>query len=269
MLIDTHCHLDAAEFDSDRERVIARARDARVDGIVIPAVDRANFSAVRELAHAFPGGAYGLGVHPICVPRATPRDLEVLEREIEASLRDPRFVAVGEIGLDFFIPELKTDAMRERQEWFYAAQLDLALRHGLPVIIHVRRSHDILLKHLRRRPRIGGIAHAFNGSFQQAEQFIEQGFALGMGGAMTFDRSLQIRRLASRLPLESLVLETDAPDIPPAWLASRSRNEPACVAGVAAVLAELRGLTVDQIEAATAANALRVLPRLKDGLAAA
>lgn len=268
MLIDTHCHLDAAEFDHDRDAVIARARDAGVDAIVIPAIDRASFAGVRELAHSFAGGTYALGIHPICVPRASEADLDVLEREIEASLDDPRFVGIGEIGLDFFIPELKTDAMRERQERFYAAQLDLAVRHGLPVILHVRRSQDILLKHLRRRPRIGGIGHAFNGSFQQAEQFIEQGFVLGLGGAMTFDRALQIRRLACRLPLESLVLETDAPDIPPAWLESGSRNEPACVVGVAAVLAELRDTTEQGIKAATGANALRALPRLEHALAA-
>ncbi len=268
MLIDTHCHLDAAEFDADRQGVIDRSRAAGVDAIVIPAVDRANFIAVRELAHSFPGGSYALGIHPICVPRASDDDLQVLESEIRASLDDPRFVGVGEIGLDFFIPELKTDAMRERQEFFYAAQLDLALRYGLPAILHVRRSQDILLKHLRRRPRIGGIGHAFNGSFQQAEQFIEQGFVLGLGGAMTFERALQIRRLASRLPLEALVLETDAPDIPPAWLESGSRNEPACVVGVAAVLAELRDTTVRQVKAATGANALRALPRLERCLAA-
>ncbi|MDX3893380.1 TatD family hydrolase [Pusillimonas sp.] len=268
MLIDTHCHLDATEFERDRKQVIARAQDAGVDAIIVPAIDRHNFSVVRELAHAVPGGAYALGIHPICVPRASDDDLEMLEREVEASLHDPRFVGIGEIGLDFFIPELKTEAMRERQERFYAAQLDLAMRHGLPVILHVRRSQDILLKHLRRRPRIGGIGHAFNGSFQQAEQFIEQGFVLGLGGAMTFERALQIRRLARRLPLESLVLETDAPDIPPAWLESGSRNEPACVMGVAAVLAELRDMTVPQIKAATGANALRALPRLERCLAA-
>ena len=262
MLIDTHCHLDAAEFDDDRNEVIARAHSARVDRILIPAIDRANFVRVRQLAHSFEGGVYALGIHPICVPRALDTDLDVLEREIEHSLNDPRFVGIGEIGLDFFIPELKTDAMRERQEKFYSAQLDLAVQFNLPVILHVRRSQDILLKHLRRRPRIGGIGHAFNGSFQQAQQFIEQGFVLGMGGAMTFDRALQIRRLASQLPLESFVLETDAPDIPPAWLDIGSRNEPACVAGVADALADLRRTTAEHIKEITGANAVRALPRL-------
>src|SRR5690606_18266717 len=162
-----------------------------------------NFSVVRELAHSIPGGFYALGIHPMYVPQAQPEDLDVLAREVEAALNDPRFIGIGEIGLDFFVPELKTDAMRERQEMVYARQLGLAVQYCLPVIMHVRRSQDLLLKHLRRRPRIGGIGHAFNGSFQQAQQFIEQGFALGLGGAMTFSRSLQIRRLASQLPLES------------------------------------------------------------------
>lgn len=264
MLIDTHCHLDAREFENDRNDVIERAQAAQVHAIVIPAVARSNFDRVRELAHSFEGGVYALGIHPICVPQATDADLAVLESEIQSSLSDPRFVGIGEIGLDFFLPELKTDPMRKRQEFFYAAQLELAVQFDLPVILHVRRSQDILLKHLRRSPHVGGIGHAFNGSFQQAEQFIEQGFVLGMGGAMTFERALQIRRLARNLPLQALVLETDAPDIPPAWVESGSRNEPASVAGVAEALAGIRGITVDEVSAQTAANALRALPRLRN-----
>lgn len=276
MLIDTHCHLDAREFDHDRDHVIQRAAISGVKGIIIPAVASSNFQAVRQLAHQFKGGAYALGIHPISMPAATDTDLVTLESAIQAAMDDPRFVAIGEIGLDYFIPALKTPAMRTKQEYFYTAQLDLALRYKLPVLIHVRRSHDILLKHLRRRERIGGIAHAFNGSFQQAEQFIDQGFALGMGGAMTYQRALQIRRLAQQLPLQTLVLETDAPDIPPAWLGlpanavdsgnkqekpKNPRNEPAEVARIADCLAELRGLTRAQILSATYANACRVLPR--------
>ena len=267
MLIDTHCHLDATEFNADRPDVIERSANAGVQAIVIPAVERANFVTVRELAHSFAGGAYALGIHPIYIPQATEDDLDVLEQHIKASLDDPKFVAIGEIGLDFFIPSLAEEQMRAKQELFYSVQLDLALRYDLPVLLHVRRSQDVLLKHLRHRSHIGGIAHAFNGSFQQAEQFIELGFALGFGGAMTFTRALQIRRLAVQLPLESLVLETDAPDIPPAWLgvppSSRPRNEPAEIAQIAQVLADLREISYDQLLSATAANARRVLPRLK------
>lgn len=268
MLIDTHCHLDAAEFGADRQAVIDRAGEQGVGAIVIPAVSRANFDAVRDLAHAFQGGTYALGIHPICVPEAQESDLAALEGRIQAALDDPRFVAIGEIGLDFFLPQLKLPAMRDKQEAFYAAQLDLAERYGLPVLLHVRRSQDLLLKHLRPRAAIGGIAHAFNGSFQQAGQFIEQGFALGFGGAMTFSRALQIRRLAEQLPLEALVLETDAPDIPPAWLGGpgqpAARNEPAQVGKIAQTLAEIRGVSREDIVLATARNARRVLPRLAD-----
>lgn len=263
MLIDTHCHLDAREFDADRPSIIERAARAGVGTIIIPAISRKNFSTVKQLAHSFAGGAYTLGIHPICVSQASYDDLPILAQQVEASLSDPRFVGIGEIGLDFFIPELKTPEMRQRQAHFYAAQLDLANQFGLPVVLHVRRSQDDLLKQLRRRPRIGGIAHAFNGSFQQAQQFIEQGFVLGFGGAMTFTRALQIRRLATQLPIDALVLETDAPDIPPAWLEGGSRNEPACVAGVASALAELRGLTIEQVKAQTSSNACRILPRLQ------
>lgn len=266
MLIDTHCHLDAREFNADRAAVIERAGGKGVGGIVIPAVARFNFAVVRELAHSFKGGHYALGIHPICVPDSQDADLVELESQIQQSIDDPRFVAIGEIGLDFFIPALKQPEMREKQEAFYIAQLDLAQRYGLPVLLHVRRSQDILLKHLRRRPQIGGIAHAFNGSFQQAEQFIERGFALGFGGAMTFTRALQIRRLAAQLPVASLVLETDAPDIPPAWLGEPAgpavRNEPAEVTGIAQVLAELRNMALEDIIHASTENARRVLPRL-------
>lgn len=269
MLIDTHCHLDASEFDADRDRVVQRAVDAGVGCIVIPSVSRANFQAVRTLAHAVPGAAYALGIHPLYVAQASEDDLDALDVCLEALRDDPRLVAVGEIGLDHFVPAVNTPELRTRQEYFYTRQLELAQRHGLPVLLHVRRSQDDLLKHLRRRPSIGGIAHAFNGSFQQARQFLDLGFVLGFGGAMTFERSLQIRRLATQLPLSALVLETDAPDIPPAWLGRDeqgrnvlARNEPAEVAGVARVLAELRQVPLDVIAQECLRNACGVLPRL-------
>lgn len=263
MLIDTHCHLDAAEFDADRDAVANHAAEAGVEAIVIPAIERANFTVVRDLAGSISGGAYALGIHPLYVQRADDADLDALRDAVKAALGDPRFVAVGEIGLDFFVPEIATGEPRERQERFYAAQLDIAEEFGLPVLLHVRKSQDILLKHLRRHARIGGIAHAFNGSAQQAQAFIEQGFALGMGGAMTFERALQIRRHAVDVGLEHLVLETDAPDIPPAWLhAPDRRNRPGELARIAAVLSELRGITPEKVAHATSANAMRVLPRL-------
>ncbi|WP_144633586.1 TatD family hydrolase [Bordetella genomosp. 13] len=264
MLIDTHCHLDASEFDADRAEIGQRAEQAGVRAIVIPAIARFNFDGVRDLAHATPGGAYALGIHPLFVRQSRDEDLDALHQAVATAMDDPRFVAIGEIGLDFFVEEIASGAQRDRQEQFYAAQLDIAAEFGLPVLLHVRRSQDIVLKHLRRKPRLrGGIAHAFNGSAQQAQGFIDQGCALGIGGAMTFPRALQIRRHAAELPLAHLVLETDAPDIPPAWLHEPDRrNAPHQVAGIAASLAELRNASVEAVMAGTGATALRVLPRL-------
>ena len=257
MLIDTHCHLDAAEFEADRNAVIERAGGAGVQAIVIPAVDRANFQAVRRLAHAFPGGRYALGIHPMCVDRAADEDLQALAGAVRDAIADPRFVAIGEVGLDHFVPGLD----RARQERFLQAQLALARDFDLPVLLHVRRAQDHVLKLLRRMRPAAGIAHAFNGSAQQASQFIGLGCALGFGGAMTFSRALQIRRLAASVPLEAIVLETDSPDITPAW-AHPGRNEPAQVAPIAQALAELRGIGRDELIARTADNAQRVMPRL-------
>lgn len=266
MWIDTHCHLDAPEFAADRDAVVARARAAGVGLQVLPAVEVGNFEAVRDLAHGH-DGVYALGIHPLCVDRAADADLDRLDAALAAARGDPRLVAVGEIGLDHFVPGLD----RARQERFYAAQLGLARAHDLPVILHVRRSADTLLKHLRRTPVRGGIAHAFNGSMQQARAFVDLGFRLGFGGALTFERALQIRRLARELPLASIVLETDAPDIPPQWLYRTAeeraagavvRNEPAELPRIAAELAQLRRLGPAELAAATRANALAALPRL-------
>ena len=272
MLIDTHCHLDAAEFDQDRLQVIEAAHQAGVKAILIPSVAASNFKTVRELAHAMPGGAYALGIHPMYVHDASSEDLVTLREAVSQNMGDPRLVAIGEIGLDFFVPDISTGDARERQERFFAAQLDLALEFGLPVLLHVRRSQDALLKHLRKRPRIGGIAHAFNGSLQQAQAFVALGFKLGFGGALTYDRALQLRRLATTLPPEALVLETDAPDIPPHWLyvtaeqraqgQPQGRNTPAELPRIAAVLAQLRGCGLPELAAQTHANACAALPRL-------
>ena len=256
MWIDTHCHLDAGEFDPDRIAVADAAHAAGVSTIVIPAVAVSNFDTVRQLAHQT-GGAYALGIHPLFTPHAKDEDLAVLRREIETSLSDPRFVGIGEIGLDYFVAGLD-DA---RQRFFYEGQLRLAREFALPVICHVRKSQDQVLHGLRRFDLHTGIAHAFNGSQQQANHYIQQGFKLGFGGAMTFTRALQIRRLAAGLPIEALVLETDAPDIAPAWL-YKSRNSPDQIPAIAQTLVELRGIDIDQLAICTTANAHAALPRL-------
>jgi TatD DNase family protein len=253
MLIDTHCHLDAAEFDADRNEVAARAVAAGVTTIVVPSVERANFGAVASVCREFPQCRPAYGIHPMFVDRAREEDLDALRETLK---REPA-VAIGEIGLDGFI-EPRND---ESQAWWYGSQLKLAREFDLPVLLHVRRAVDAILKDLRRIVVPGGIAHAFNGSRQQADELIKLGFKLGFGGAMTHPRATKLRDLAATLPLESIVLETDAPDIPPEWL-NRQRNEPGELPRIARVLAELRGMEVHDVIAATTANARVVLPRL-------
>src|SRR6476661_396112 len=261
MWIDTHCHLDAGEFGGASDAIARQAGEQGVGQIVIPAVDRHNFGLVRDLSSRQPNCRYALGIHPICVPRAGEEDLDLLRQTVMGAMDDPNLVAIGEIGLDFFLPNLCEPAMRQKQEYFYQEQLKLARDVGLPVLLHVRLSQDIILKYLRRISLPGGIAHAFNGSFQQAETFIALGFKLGFGGAMTFPRALQIRRLASTVPAPALVLEPDAPDISPVWLHPQ-RNTPEQLPRIGAVLAELRSMPVDEIASLTTANAHAALPRL-------
>lgn len=263
MWIDTHCHLDAAEFDADRDAVRQRARDAGVALCVIPAVERANWAKVSALAHRY-SDVYALGIHPLYVPQAQEDDLHALDELLGRSIDDPHLVAVGEIGLDYFVPALCEPAQREKQWRFYTAQLQLARKHGLPVILHVRRSADMLLKGLRQTPVKGGIAHAFNGSVQQAQAFIDLGFVLGFGGAMTFERATQLRHLAATLPLSAIVLETDAPDIPPQWIYRtaeqraqgevQGRNEPGELPKIATILANLRGIDFQELSQPTSEN---------------
>lgn len=254
-LIDTHCHLDAAEFDGDRAAIAAAAASAGVTTIVVPAIERANFGTVASICREFAGCVPAYGIHPLFVARAREEDLAALDD----TLRENPCVAVGEIGLDNFVPD-RDEALQER---YFLAQLEIARQHELPVLLHVRRAIDQVLKHLRRNPVPGGIAHAFNGSRQQADEFIKLGFKLGFGGAMTFSGSKRIRELAATLPLDSIVLETDAPDIPPQWK-DGAANTPADLLPIAETLAQLRGLPLAGIVAATSANAYMALPRLKN-----
>jgi TatD DNase family protein len=279
--IDSHCHLDAFESSGDTVRVRAAARANGVLHCVIPAVEAATFDAVRLLAH-HTQDSYCLGIHPLFVPQATEADLATLEAHLERHRDDPRLVAVGEIGLDLFVPELIQGPLREKQEYFFRAQLKLARRFALPVVMHVRRSADQVLKHLRA---VGatkpwqGIAHAFNGSQVQAQAFTTLGLKLGFGGAVTYERALQLRRLAAALPLDTLVLETDAPDIPPHWLyttsAQRSagvaqgRNTPGELPRIAAEVAQMRGIPLVELAVAMRANTCAALPKVAALLASA
>lgn len=264
MLIDTHCHLDANEFDPDRDIEAQAALDAGVGAIVIPAVHRVNFQTVIDLSLRYTYCAYALGIHPMYVDKSDEADLTLLETLLEQQMQTGKPpVAVGEIGLDYFAERSGVEYDRARQEHFFVAQLKLAKQFDLPVILHVRRSVDEILKQLRRIKVKGGIAHAFNGSRQQADILIDLGFKLGFGGAMTYSRSLHIRELAATLPLEAIVLETDAPDIPPEWIKNRGRNSPKELAYIAKILSEIRGVNVRQVTEITTKNAREILPNLQ------
>lgn len=252
-LVDTHCHLDVAEFAADRDAVVDAARAAGVKQIVVPAIAAATFSDVQQTCQRYAAAVAAYGLHPVYLEDHRLEDLDVLDQWLIAE----RPLAVGEIGLDFFVEGLDV----QRQEDLFSAQLKLARTHQLPVLLHVRRAQDAILKWLRRIEVPGGIAHAFNGSMQQAEQYIALGFKLGFGGAMTYARALNLRRLAVALPLEAIVLETDAPDIAPEWI-SGQRNDPSQLQRIAQVLADLRGIPVAEVMAQTTANAHAVLPRL-------
>lgn len=254
MFIDTHCHLDAAEFGATQAALVQAAQAADVNGIVVPSVARANFAIVRDLCQHHPVCAPAYGIHPMYTDGAHPDDLSVLRDY----LLEHQPVAVGEIGMDFFIP----DYDQPRQEYFFVEQLKLAREFDLPVLLHIRRASDTILKHLRRIKVRGGIAHAFNGSRQQADEFIKLGFKLGFGGAMTYSRATRLRELATSLPLDCIVLETDAPDIPPAFLPRGQPNKPEYTAHIAQTLATLRSAPLDEIAQATTRNAFNILPNL-------
>jgi TatD DNase family protein len=274
--IDTHCHLDADEFQAVAGVIRAYAATNNVVHCVYPAVHTANFEAVRNLAHAH-GDSYALGIHPLYVKDASEDDLALLDTELALHFEDPRLVAVGEIGLDFFVPELTVSPLRDKQVHFYREQLKLAKKYALPVIVHVRQSADLLLKGLRdiaaKQYAWRGIIHAFNGSDQQAAAFIKLGFKLGFGGAMTFERALQLRHLAATLPLDAIVLETDAPDMPPHWLYKTSAqraagevqwcNDPAQLPRIAQDLADLRGISLEALSQAVWANSMAALPKMQ------
>lgn len=261
MLIDTHCHLDAAEYDADRDAVAERARQAGVS-IIAPSVAVSNFQATVD-CRRYAGVEIALGLHPMYVHVHREEHLAALEKRIVQ--HQP--VAIGEIGLDHFQSRIDRPGLHEedlaQQEFFFVEQLKLARKYDLPVLLHIRRANDQVLKNLRRIQVSGGIAHAFNGSMQQAQEYLKLGFKLGFGGAFTYTRATNLRKLAVELPLESIVLETDGPDIPPEWI-TRQRNEPSELPRIAQTLAELRGSSLRQVAEQTSRNAIEVLglPRL-------
>ncbi len=251
-LIDTHCHLDFPVFDGWRDKALSDAKAANVKQIVVPGVVAKDWAGLLGLCREQETALKPvLGLHPCFLYQHREQDLEELERLLACG----GAIAVGEIGLDFFIPEPDV----EGQLYFFESQLKLAADYKLPVLLHVRKAHDQVLKLLRRYrlPR-GGIVHAFSGSEQQAEHYLTLGFKLGLGGSLTYERAKKLRRLAQTLPLASFVLETDAPDIPLSDYRDQP-NEPCRVLEVAQVLAELRGISLDQVAEQTTATAKALL----------
>jgi TatD DNase family protein len=249
-LFDTHCHLDVEEFDEDRVQVLRDARAAGVRELLVPAIRQATWPALRALCADEPGLYPAIGLHPVFTHEHRDSHIDDLAAAVAAS----RPTAIGEIGLDYQVEH----ADRERQRDLLDRQLAIAAEHRLPVVLHVRKAHDDMLGHLRAHDLVGGFCHAFNGSLDQAARYIDLGFCLGFGGMLTFERSTRLRRLATELPLDALVLETDAPDL---TVASHryQRNSPAYLPEVLEVLAGLRNAEPEHMAARTSANAHRVL----------
>jgi TatD DNase family protein len=248
-LYDSHCHLDAPEFDPDRPAVVARARAAGVRRQLVPAVSRAGWEKLRDLCDDDDGLRPAYGLHPMFLDQHRPEHLDDLARW----LADERPAAVGECGLDHFVEGLDPEAQR----LYFVRQLELAREFDLPVVLHARRAVDEVIAALRRVGRLRGVVHSWSGSDEQARQLFGMGFHLGIGGPVTFERAQRLRRTVATMPIEWLLLETDAPDQPGAGHRGE-RNEPGLLPEVLAVVAELRGESPAAIAAATVANAERL-----------
>lgn len=250
-LIDTHCHFDVDDFDADRAEVAARALAAGVDTIIIPGYIAAQWPKLFQVCDSFtaPRLLPAPGLHPCYISRHEPSHLSALEHFLQARCD---IIAIGEIGLDYFLPELKTPALKEKQDLFFREQLRLAMQYHKPVILHVRKAHAEVIAILRElKFREGGIVHAWSGGIEEARQYVKLGFRLGIGGALTYDQSKRLRAVACEMPMEALVLETDAPDMIPFCHrvpgAGRTRNSPEYLPAVVHALSELKGITVEQV----------------------
>jgi len=248
-LIDTHCHIDVEAFDADRLEVLGHCRQEGVNRIIVPGIEAKTWDRLGKICAEHPGLFPAYGLHPVFVDQHTDDDLIKLENQLQTE--NP--IAVGEIGLDFFL-----DLDKDRQQRLFESQLMLAQSANLPVILHVRKAHDVVLSILSRIPVIGGFCHAFNGSMEQAQRYIEMGFKLGFGGMLTYERSHKLHRLAQQLPIESIVLETDAPDMTGSSHHGK-RNSPEYLPECLTALARLRNEDMAKIAEQTTANANAVL----------
>ncbi len=249
-IIDTHCHLDVTSFDKDRDDVLEQCRKQGITKIIVPAIIAKTWNNLLNLCKKEKGLYPTLGLHPIFIEQHDESDLALLENTLKNNLP----VAIGEIGLDFYSKELD----KNKQVMLFEQQLFLAKKYHLPVILHVRKAHDQVLQLLKKIKVKGGFCHAFNGSIQQAEKYIELGFKLGFGGTLTYTNSKKIHQLATAIPLEHIVLETDAPDM---VVESHrgERNSPEYIVEALNVLATLRHKSVGFIANQTTLNANNVI----------
>jgi len=252
-LIDSHSHIDFSEFDNDRDATIERASDVGISNIIVSATTAERWSLIKKLCDEQSQCHPAYGLHPMFMGEHKSQHIDDLKHWIEKE----KPIAIGEIGLDYFIDEANLEDNKEAQLKLFIAQLELANKFALPVIIHARKSLDIVLKHLRLFPNVTGSIHSFSGSEQQAKQLIDLGFYLGFGGPITYTRATRLRKLIETLPLESLLLETDSPDQPDS-LHYNERNEPAYLLNVAQVVAELRNVSVEEVAQITTINAQRL-----------
>jgi len=248
-LVDSHCHLDAGEFDGDRDAVIARAHAGGVVAQVVPAVTAASWPKLREVCASAAGLHPAYGLHPVFLDEHRPEHLE----QLQDWLARERPCAVGECGLDYFVESLD----RAQQAYYFDGQLALARRHDLPVVVHARRAVDAVIQSIRRVGGLRGVIHSFAGSPEQARQLYQLGFLLGIGGPVTYPRANRLRQLVATMPLEYLLLETDAPDQPDAGIRGE-RNEPARLSTILDTIASLRGEPAQDIAAQTTENARRL-----------
>ncbi|MGE8176449.1 TatD family hydrolase [Pseudomonas fluorescens] len=250
-LIDSHTHLDFPDFDPDRQALLAQCRALGVKRMVVLGVYQRNWQRVWDLVQSDPDLHAAFGLHPIYVDEHRPADLTELADWLTRLAGHRQLCAVGEIGLDYFLENLD----RERQQALFEAQLQLAADFQLPALLHVRRSHAAVIATLKRfRLKRAGIIHAFAGSQEEAREYLKLGFKLGLGGAATWPQALRMHKVIAGLPLTSVVLETDSPDMAPAMYPGQ-RNSPAHLPAICAALAQIMAISPEQLAAASTANA--------------
>ncbi len=246
IIIDSHCHIDFADFDGDRSEVIQHAQRLGVEKIIVPGVQRTSWDRVRHCCDTYPALYPCYGLHPYFITEHSEDDIQALANYIEQH----RPVAVGECGLDFFLKELD----RDQQQFYFEQQLDIALQAALPVVIHARKSTEAVIDAIKQRHGLRGMIHSYSGSYEQAVKLIDLGFYLSFGGPLTFQQASRLRTLVSKLPLDCILVETDAPD-QPGQMANRQRNEPAFITEVIEHIAQLQHTDVNRVANTTTENA--------------